>query len=161
LNNPLWSYIFNQNKSSNTLIATLSKQPIFEKLTQKELRFIEKMMHIRQYKKEELIFKQGEPGAALYIIQKGEIKIYLEENDTHLATILEGHFFGEIALLDNSPRTASASAQKETTLLVISNVDLDVISERNPKLGLKIVRSIGKLLAQRLSFANEQLIQKA
>jgi CRP-like cAMP-binding protein len=160
LKNPLWSYIFKNDNTINNLTATLSRQPIFAKLSKKELNLVEKMMHIREYRPEELVFKQGEPGAALYIIQKGEIAIYLEDNNQHLATIEEGHFFGEIALLDNSARTASAKTTKDTTLLVISNADLDNMSERSPKMGLKIISAIGKLLAQRLTFANEQLSQK-
>ena len=73
------------------------------------------MIHV---KKNEIIFKQNDKGDCAYIVESGQVLIYLTENSEEipLSSIRPGEIFGEISLLDNQTRSASARAVENTTL---------------------------------------------
>jgi len=162
MDNPLWSFFFKPPKEKLQLISLLETLPIFESISQNDLIQIERMLHTRRYSAGELVFNEDEPGAAMYIIQRGAVVITKKvgKNDTiELATIGESSFFGELALLDEMPRSASAHAQKEATLLAFSKPDLEKLVERNPRLGARILINLSRLISQRLIKANGNMEQ--
>lgn len=158
MKNPIWGFIFKKDDSQSVidLLKTLSP---FEKLSRGELKHIERLLHKREYQGGETIFKENDPGAALYIIEEGEVEIYKErsENRVILATLNEKQFFGEVALLDESKRTASAKAVVDTKILAFSHVDFTWIIENSPVISSKILFSLGKLVAKRLNQSNESI----
>lgn len=156
--NPLWDNFF--TKSIDESIYTLLKSiPLFNNLKRNELAQLERSMHLRDYNANEVIFMEGEPGAALYIIKSGEVEIYknYEREPIKLVTLSSGMFFGEMALFDESPRSATAVVSKKCELLALSEPDLAIFSHKNAKIGLKIVTSLGQILSVRLRAANEQI----
>jgi CRP-like cAMP-binding protein len=145
MDNPVWSYIFGPPKEKKTLLELIRNIPVFESLSNNELVQIERMLHERRYMPGESVFNEGEPGAGMYIIQKGTVVIKKSVSDTdsiELAKIGEKNFFGELALLDEIPRSASACTEKESVLLGFSKPDLEKIMERNPRLGMKILGNV-------------------
>ncbi|MCK4938663.1 MAG: cyclic nucleotide-binding domain-containing protein [Rhodospirillaceae bacterium] len=68
------------------------------------------------------IFREGDPGATAYIIQEGVVGIHktIDDQEKVLATVSKGAIFGEMALIDRGPRTASARALEPTTVIVVS-----------------------------------------
>jgi CRP-like cAMP-binding protein len=76
-----------------------------------------------------------------------------------LAIIPERSFFGEIALLDEIPRSASAIALSDTVLFGFSKPDLENLFERNQRLGIKILSNLSRLICRRLIKTNENLEQ--
>ena len=76
----------------------------------------------QSYKADDIIFKDGEEGNLAYILQKGEVEIFkvIEGKEVVLATIGEGAIFGEMALIDSSPRMAAARASKGSTIIVVT-----------------------------------------
>ncbi len=159
MENPIWSYIFGPPAKNKALIELLKDLPVFEGVTTKELVQIERGLHQRRYVKDETVFEEGIPGAGMYIVEQGEILIRKSSGEgfIQLATIGQRSFFGEMALLDEIPRSASAIAARETTLLALPQPYLDDLKERNPKLALKIVNNIAKLVCKRLLKANCKL----
>lgn len=156
--NPLWSYIFGPPKDRRTLLELLKTLPVFDGLTERDLIQVCRNLHLRNYRADELVFKEGEPGAGMYIIKSGEViitKKLTADNEVQLAVIKEGNFFGELALLDETPRTASAHPSRDTVLLGFCKPDLDNIFERNPRLGIAILNNISRLVCRRLVAANE------
>ncbi len=134
--------------------------PAFEGLSTNELVQIERMLHQRRYSAEEVVFEEGMPGAGMYIVKEGAVVIRKKVDDRQsleLAVIGERNFFGELALLDESPRSASAYASKESVLLALSGPDLDKIVDRNPKLALKVIGNVARLVCKRLVRTNEHL----
>ncbi|MFI5252023.1 MAG: cyclic nucleotide-binding domain-containing protein [Bacteroidota bacterium] len=131
--------------------------PLFEQLTDRELTGIQRILHERRYKAGEEIFRQGEPGIAMYIIETGGVLIKVGGTDKVLAALHDGEFFGELALLDDSPRSASAVASAETKIFAFSQPDLFGVMERNPQLGLKIILALARIIGERLKRMNSQL----
>ncbi len=160
MEHPLWGYIFGPPKEKQTLMELLSELPIFQKLSGNELNQIARVLHERHYAAGELVFNEGEPGAGLYVVKKGEVVITknVENGDPlALATIHARNFFGELALLDEIPRSASAHAHTDSILLAFSKPDLENLMSRNPKLALKIMTNLSRLVCQRLIKANENM----
>ena len=153
----LWANIFkNNNRSDESIANILKKIPVFEDLSGKELDAIARILHQRQYRKDELIFRQGDAGVGMYIIQKGTVLIRLEPDNQVLAELTDGEFFGELALLDDSPRSASAVAGSDCKMLGFFQPDLFGLIERNPRLGVKIVLRLAKIIGERLKAANRE-----
>ena len=97
------------------------------------------------------IVKEGEAGNCMYIIYHGEIKIHKEQQ--LLAVLGENNFFGELSLLDTETRSATATALKDCILFRIDQDPFYDLLESRPE----VVRSIMKILCQRLRGANEQI----
>ena len=158
--NPLWAYIFHPPQAKKSLFNLLKELPVFNDLSLHQLRQISRILHERHYSKGEIIFNEDEPGAGMYIIKQGEVVITKRsESDEpiELAVFKERNFFGELALLDEMPRSAAAATRTETILLGFSKPDLENLIERNPRLGVKILGNLSKLISQRLLMANDTI----
>jgi CRP-like cAMP-binding protein len=159
----IWNNIFRKRTKDEADIADLIKKvPIFEDLNRLELKEFLRISHLRTYKPGEIIFYEGEPGVGMYIIQKGRVRIFKEAEEgktTELAVLEDGDFFGELALLDDSPRSACAMAITETKVIGIFRPDLFSLFERKPKLGNKVLLRLANMIGQRLKATNEQLQQ--
>ena len=99
------------------------------------------------------------PSEGMFIIISGAVEIYLDNAGTKnvLAELSDHDFFGEIALLDEEPRSAGAIATKPSTLLGFFRPDLLSLMDRNPALSSKILTNLGAVLAERLRKTNELL----
>lgn len=95
----------------------------------------------RIYKPDEMIFCENEPGNDLFIVQRGRVKIskYINGNDVILNIMKPGDVFGEMALLDNKPRSASATALEETELLAINKKNFEAMTVSQPQLMTRII----------------------
>jgi CRP/FNR family transcriptional regulator, cyclic AMP receptor protein len=165
MQNAVWSNIFGPPKEKKAMVELLQGLPAFEGLSIHELLQLDRMLHLRRYKAEEIVFEENMPGAAMYIVKEGEIVIVKKVGESQLmelARIGARSFFGELALLDDSPRSASAYASRETTLLALAAPDLEKLKERNPKLALRIIGNVARLVCKRLVRTNEncELLQK-
>ena len=160
MDNPIWAYIFGPPKEKQTMIELLKDLPVFEGLSQRELIAIERIIHQRRYNAGEMIFGEDMLGAGMYIVKEGEVAITKKVNknkEIELAVIGERNFFGEMALIDEMPRSASAKAKKDTVLFAFCKPDLENIMERNPKVAAAIITNIARLVCKRLVKANENL----
>jgi putative oxidoreductase len=95
------------------------------------------------------IVKQGEPPLHFYVVVSGKLKVYRETHDgirTDLTELGPGDYFGEVALVTGSPRTASVESMEKTVLLEISKEEFDSVLDQNPKLARKIIHSLSQWL---------------
>ncbi len=155
---PFWDYIYRYFKEREEY-QVLKEIPLFETLTDKEIKNISGLLHLREYEPDEYIFHMHQPGAAMFIVDSGTVSILQEDEDQSyiLARLQTGEFFGELALLDNSPRSASAVAQEKTRLLAIFRSELDKFLHDDPKTGVKIVKQLAIIIGMRLKLTNKQL----
>jgi len=160
----MWGNIFKKQETETLGILTiLSKIPVFQDLSKKELKAIERILHRRSYKKDEVLFNEGDPGMGMYIIENGRINISIGHENKLVASLSNGEFFGEIALLSEIPRTASATASVPTKILGFFQSDLFGLTETNPQLGNKVLFRIAQMIAERLRFSTiegQQLKEK-
>lgn len=159
--NSYWETIFEKNGKFQIKHNIILKQvPIFSELKKNELREFERIIHKRHYKKDEVIFYEGEPGLGMYIIESGSIKIFKDYDNKakeELATLNVGDFCGEMALLDESPRSATAVADEASTLIGIFRPDMFSLIEKKSKLGNKILLNLAQMIAERLRLNNTEL----
>ena len=142
------------------LIKKLSKSSLFAYLTEAELENIVRVVSSREFAKGSIIFNEGEVGEELYIVEGGMVAISkgvkgnLEQVLAHMGP---GEYFGEMALLEMIPRTATASAEEDTTRMVIGKKDLFDLMENEPKAAAKIMFNLLRTFTNRLQATNEQL----
>ncbi len=157
----IWKNIFSERSvREGSTEDLLSKVPAFGSLTTRELKEVAAIVHKRQYRTGEPVFYQGDPGLGMYMIQEGEVSIALGSKDAleeELAVLTEGDFFGEIALMDESPRTANALCKSDCTLIGFFRPDLFELIEKKPRLGTKIVIKLAEIIAQRLRKTDKEL----
>jgi CRP-like cAMP-binding protein len=109
----------------------------------------------RTYPKDTMIFSEAQPGQELYIIQKGSVKItkIVNDNEVLLALLKPGDIFGEMSLLENKPRSASAIAHEDAQLLAVNRANFERMVSSQPQ----IITRLTQLLAERIWFIYKQL----
>ena len=161
---PFWGNLFRRREEEDgALFELLNKIPIFQDLSRREFHKLEAILHRRSIAADEVFVREGEKGVGMYVILSGEVQIVQKGEDGRsqlLATLGEGDFFGEQALLDESPRTASAVAVEPCQVIGFFRPDLLNLIERNPRLGLKIVMRLSQMISARLRYTN-QLLKEA
>lgn len=151
--------VFRSKMKPASVEAMLSKIPVFEKLELKELRQIAGIVHRREYAKGEYVFYQGDPGLGMYVVEKGSVGIVVEGSDGLKKEIIgmrDGDFFGEIALLDESPRSASVVVKEDSHLIGFFRPDLFEVIEKMPETGLKIIMKLAEMIGERLRNMNSE-----
>ncbi len=146
-----------------TIFDALKNNLFFGELSSNEIKRIAKIAYEREFQAEEYIFKTGQPAAAMFIILSGEVRIIREGEDetfVELVRLKKNDTLGELALLDNAPRSASAIAVKQTKLLAVFREDLNDFIDSNPELGAKILRKLAIITGYRLRLTNDLLIEK-
>ena len=104
--------LFNRKANESLRISTLRKLSLFATLSRAELRVVDSLLHERRYLKGEIVFDEGEEGQALYAIISGRVLVCRqgEPEAGRIAELEAGVAFGELALLDNAPRSAQTRA---------------------------------------------------
>ncbi len=162
MDNPIWAKVELKKKlSEDDILKALSKVPIFSDLIPKEIVEISKIVYKRNYQKNEPIFKMDDPGLGMYIILEGVVDIVKEVNNKvhKLASLDQGSFFGDLALLDEAPRSASAIAVERSIIIGFFRPDLLDLLRRKPKCGIKILFNLTKVMSARLRNTNRQLVE--
>ncbi|MFO7812173.1 MAG: Crp/Fnr family transcriptional regulator [Pelovirga sp.] len=158
--NPLWQNIFRNQADKQTLAYFLSQVPIFSKLSQRELKFLEKIVHIRNFEADEMVFSAGDIGSGMYIIRSGQVQIFSIDNsgnEVEQAILEPGDFFGEVALTGSRPRTAGARATMASSLVGLFRADILEATLRHPAPTAKILFGLNRVLADRLHQCSQQL----
>lgn len=142
---------------STTEADVLQNIPLFEDLSGRELDAVRRLLHRREYVAGESIFVQGEPGLGMYIIERGVVSIQSEPSGRELVELTDGDFFGEIALLNEVIRTATARATTDCTLLSLFQPDLLALLDRNSRLGVKVLLALARLVGLRLVEVSDEV----
>jgi len=140
----------------------LKKVYLFQDLNVGELVEVLKVCRQQTVPGNTVIFKEDDPGDKCYIIEDGAVRISKMipgMGEEALAVLKTGNYFGEMALMDGAPRSATAIANSETTFLIIDKADLDDLLLANKELGNKILMVFCRTLSKRLRDANDKLSQ--
>lgn len=109
----------------------------------------------RTFSPGETVFAEGEPGAHMYVIQSGRVQLSrrVRGREMHLATLPAGEFFGEMAIVNNKPRSATATVLEEARMLELDGRTFEAMVRGNAEIALRLI----KKLAARLDVANGQV----
>ena len=126
--------------------------PLFSSLTPRELKIVDGLLHVRQFLAGEVVFDEGEEGQALYILLTGTVIVSRTVNGEKevVAELSSGSFFGDLALLDNTPRSAQICAKEACEMAVFFRADFVALMEIDATIGYKISLQLARNLAQRL-----------
>lgn len=132
----------------------LATVPLFAELGPSELAAVSRRLRKRLFQRGELLFSKGEPGGVMYLIKSGRVRVFMTSQYAHevsVAVLSEGDALGEMAILDDRPRSASAIALEDTETLTISRGDFLAELATNPR----IAEAVIKVLVGRLRQADE------
>jgi len=121
---------------------------LFEHLEEADLMQLAGFIHERRLAAGETLFKTGEPGASLYVVRSGEIELFIKDTAGQkivLAIAEDGEVFGELALLDEGPRTATALAVVDTHLLALKRDDLLMLFQKSPAAALRVLAAMSRM----------------
>lgn len=140
-------------------MVVLKTNKLFSGLLAAELQALEQTAQLKVYKAGRTIFQEGEPGDGMYILVQGKVQITalvgLDQRCV-LATLGDGDFFGEMAVLDDRPRSASATAETDSQVYFILREDMVKILSRSPQLAITLVREF----SQRMRDFNQQYTEE-
>lgn len=145
---------FQDQKVGVAIINMLRGLPFFDGLGDGELRKIARLFVQKLYRPGEQVFKKGDSGDAVYVVMRGQIDIQLEEASKPIASVGSGKIFGELAFLDGAPRNAYAVAGQPSILLVVQRTALNELVQREPHLGMVIMRNVAMDLSNKIRQAN-------
>jgi len=159
-----WGNLRKEDRDSpdSDKIKFLKKFPFFQSLNKRQLTEISHLVYERQYQENETLFTFGQPGAALFFIHSGEVSVEIvsQDGEVHqLAQLGKYAFVGELALLDESPRSATARAITPSTVFAFFKSDLDKLLETDPLIAAQVYKSLATIIGARLKATNE-LIEK-
>jgi CRP-like cAMP-binding protein len=141
-------------------LAPLRGIELFAGLKDPALELVARIATDEQHKRSTKIFRHGDPGEKLYLILEGKVRISREVpgmGEEALAVLGPGQVFGEMALLDELPRSADAIAHESCRLLVITRDGFDDLLFLNKDLAYEVLWSIVKMLLRRLRETNDKL----
>jgi ATP/ADP translocase len=150
-----------RKNGTNSMYSTLEKTILLKSVSLFSEIPAEKLSHIAQVAEEthwpagSVVIREGDAGDALFIVADGSVRVH--KGALNLASLRKGDCLGEMAVLDQSPRSADATAVEDTTLLKIAQEDFYEVLAANPEITERIVR----LLTRRLREANAKLAEKA
>ncbi len=132
--------------------ALLGSINLFDSLAEEDLDALAQKLRVIRFPTGLAIFEQGEPGDTLFLIQEGSVDIFhgTGKHVARLATLVPGQYFGELSLFDGEPRSATARAARDCSLLALARTDFVAFSAKHPEAVLPIMAE----LAQRLRHTN-------
>jgi PPM family protein phosphatase len=155
-----------QAKELNLKLETLHAMPLFRHLTYQELVRVMNLTEVRNFDHGDLIVEEGDEGDEMFIVLNGTVSVYAGE--TQLGQLGAGQHFGEMALLDRAPRSASVRSEGVSKLMLMRRLDFFDIIRKDHDVAVKLLWSFLGVLTERLrttsrdlSEAEEQLASRA
>lgn len=141
------------------LTKALMKVEFFAGMTIANIELVLKYIQYYEYDAGEMICKKGDPGDAMYIVQDGQVEIFLPKffgfKKTVVGLLRSGQFFGEMALLDQKPRSASAQATTSTKLFTLLSSDFELVLHKNPTFAQEIRHVVDQRKYQTKRISNQ------
>ena len=128
-------------------ISTLAKVPLFQKLSPEEIRQLEGLAKPKQFPKGTAVFMQDDPSDSLYVVVSGSSKVFQTSEDGKaqvLNTIGPGEAFGELAMIEGRPRTATVETLEKSEMLALSRKDFEDFAAKHPQVLWKLLASLSE-----------------
>lgn len=136
--------------------------PIFSRLKDNELQVIEKYMNLVETNPEKILFQEGDKGDYICFILDGSLDVLKKSDagdDILIATLSKGRSLGEMAVIDELPRSATVKARTRAILLTLSRENLNYILAEHSNIGVKILKGIARLVSLNLRKTSTALVE--
>ena len=146
-------------KIERSIIDVLKEVPIFEELNNREIQNIARIAYQRYYSAGEVIIHEGQNAAGMYIMVDGQAEVTKALEDgtiLHLTTLENSGLFGDVGLLDSSPRTATVKAARDSSIIGFFRPELLELMNSNPRLASKVIFKLGQILTARFRFIHNE-----
>lgn len=136
----------------------LKKFSLFAELSADELSALIGQSSVVKFASGARIITAGEPGYCMYVLLKGTVRVTISDpaGEIELAALRPGDFFGEVALVDDGPRSANVTATEDCELLCITRMTLGVLAGLQPGAAIQLLAAIGRNLVARLREGNQK-----
>ncbi len=139
----------------------LKNLSVFQDLEEEQLEKVREHMHPQKYKKDEIVFSEGDPGDKIYFLLSGEVSVLTNISGNgrarRLATFGEGVFFGDMAILEKKTRSATVRADSNAEVLYMTVTDFEKLVESHPLLASKMLLGMSRELSYRLRLTNTEI----
>lgn len=135
----------------------LKKQILLQGLNEDDFAHLSSLLVYKRYKKDEIIFKTGEPPEGIYLITKGRVRISTIIHRGHQKTLVifkEGNYFGDISTLEKRPHSSTAVALTNVEAYLLSFSNLECGSTKNLSLSCKIIKKLALISSKNLRHMN-------
>jgi CRP-like cAMP-binding protein len=128
--------------SHDTKVDSLRRAPLFADLSKDELQQLARVTEDLEVGEGKVLCREGEPAQEFFVIIEGDVEV--TRQGRRLSTLSDGDFFGEIALLEDIPRTATVTATKPLRFFVLTRQAFWGMVDRNPEVERKVLRALAK-----------------
>lgn len=132
--------------SNAQLVQMLKAIPLFAHLSDRELKAMARMAKTEKFEPGDVICEEGHTGVGLHVVEEGEVEVKV--GGTSRRQMGSGAFFGEVALLDGGPRSATVIAATPATTLSLSAWDFKGLLEKHPEIATKMLPELGRRLRE-------------
>ena len=147
-------------KNKTALVFALEQIPFFDDLSEDEMTTLMNYMSLYELDAGEILFKEGEIGQYVSFVVEGKMDVLKKSitgSEISIATISHGYALGEMALIDQSPRSATIRAQTKATLAVLPQSAFKIILKNQPAIGIKILTGFARFQTENLRKTSDQL----
>jgi CRP-like cAMP-binding protein len=132
---------------------------LFHGLRTRDLGRVMQALPKRSYQAGEVLFAEGQPGKAVYIIQSGKVRLTraVAKGERTIAELGAGHIFGEMALLENQPRAAGAQMVEDGDIYLLYTATLESLVRTYPSIGAALMKNLAVMLSSLVRKANLEL----
>lgn len=144
----LWQNPFKRDSFASEVLTAWQNTPLLQGIPGHVCAKLVGLTHARQYQSDEFVFREGDNAVAAALIVRGAVTIRSGNQD--IARLGQGEFFGEAALLEDTPRSASAIAEPGTLVSLLVRYQFEEFVRHRPQAGLNIMTNLARLLLARL-----------
>src|SRR5882757_5856401 len=140
---------------------TLDRLPLVSDFTADQIERLRGWLEPVAWSAGEVVFRSGDPGSSLYLVTQGRASVHIlhDDGDIRLATFAPGAVFGELALLDRGPRSATITADEDLRAFGLSEASFAILCRQQPDLAIKLLTALGRELSVRIRYANMTIQQ--
>ena len=147
--------------TGQSLELSLDRVPLLRDFTADQIERLRSWLEPVAWPAGHVVFRHGDPGSSLYLVTRGRASVHLRRDDggIRLVTFAAGAVFGELALLDRGPRSATITADEDLTGFGLSEASFTELCHEQPDIAIKLLSALGRELSVRLRYANMTIQQ--
>ncbi len=149
-----------ESRITESILNFLIEIPLFDELKSNDLKVVARQMSFVELKPGSIVFNEGDKGDYVCFVVEGIldiVKTSAQGKNVVIASLPRGRSIGEMAIIDNFPRSATVCARTNTTLVILRRQGFDLILAGHPTIGIKILRGLARLLSMNLRKTSSRL----